>query len=186
MMDRINAATPAYRPGFLANGLPITKKNIQAALAAIQDTCPTGTVWTNRGPSNPSDKYRYDSAIPYYDRGGGRYEGGPSGACNSFAAAVSDAIFGEDAPTYRHTDFSAIKTGDIVRIVDPESGQGHVVIVVDDPYISISGKKLAPQASGNVAGHVLWYDDWGVRCVIDVSTLIEQGEALGAYVISRY
>lgn len=66
-------------------------------------------------------------------------------ACSAFASELSDAVFG-DLPVYSHSDFEAIKIGDILLVNDG----GHAVIVVD-----ITDKGVVV-AEGNYKGRVHW------------------------------
>ena len=45
MMNRLNAEAPKYYEGYLTNGKPITKENIQAMLAEAEKGMPNGTKW---------------------------------------------------------------------------------------------------------------------------------------------
>lgn len=127
MMDRINAATPAYREGYLANGQPITEENIKAALDKIQQSMPEGTIW------GPEGKYNYYFG-KYSEKWG--YPGG--GGCAAFGWGVSDAIFGEDAPVIQHQNFDNLKIGDVIWI-KKEQTEGHVCVVMsnqdEDGYV---------------------------------------------------
>lgn len=66
-------------------------------------------------------------------------------ACSAFASELSDAVFG-DLPVYHHSDYEAIKIGDILLVNDG----GHAVIVVD---ITEKGVVVA---EGNFNGKVRW------------------------------
>ena len=66
-------------------------------------------------------------------------------ACSAFTSELSDAVFG-DLPVDYHSDFEAIKIGDILRVNDG----GHDVIVID---ITEKGVVVA---EGNFAGKVRW------------------------------
>jgi len=139
MMARINAATPAYREGYLTNGKPITDENILEMLAEIKETMPDGTEW------NTDDKYNYSNKLGY------------GGGCNGFGYAVSDALFGEDAPVFEHNDFSKLKIGDVIWIRDalpdsPNETYSHVMVVMSHPN-SIDRFRTC---SGNVSGEVSW------------------------------
>ena len=112
MMDRINAST-TYQEGCLTNGKPITEENIKELLAKFEEAMPTGSPW-----------YGGDKAYLYYSPKLGNGMG-----CNSFAYAVSDAIFGKNAPMNKHQDFGQIKVGDIVWIKNGDSSQSHVAVI---------------------------------------------------------
>ena len=115
MMDRINAST-TYREGYLTNGKPITEDNIKELLAKFEETMPTGSPWYGGTP----DESKY-----YYSSQGLGYGGG----CNSFAYAISDALFGKQAPVTRHQNFDQLKVGDVVWLKNSVSGYNHVVVV---------------------------------------------------------
>ena len=46
MMNRLNAEAPKHYKGYLTNGKPITKENIQAMLAETEKGMPDKTAWT--------------------------------------------------------------------------------------------------------------------------------------------
>lgn len=115
MMDRINAVTPAYREGYLTNGKPISEKNIREMAEAILEDMPKGSPW-GTGPT-----YYYNSACGYY------------GGCGSYACAVSDYIFGEDAPVNQHKNFGSIKVGDIDYKNDAQNVDGHAMFAIGNP-----------------------------------------------------
>lgn len=158
MMNRINAATPAYREGYLTNGQPITTENIQAMLAEMQVSMPEGTTW------NKDSKYRYQSPV----FGGG-------GACNSFAYAVSDAIFGEDAPLNKHQNFDDLKVGDVIWVKTATDG-GHVYVVTGEP----DAEGYFDACDGNSGGKVSWtsYGNTRIKTNPDYNTT--------TYIYSRY
>jgi len=145
MMDRINAATPAYREGYLANGQPITEENLKAAIEKIEESMPAGSPW--------SADEKYDYLFGQYSDKWGEVGGG---GCNSFGWAVSDAIFGEDAPVVRHQNFDQLKIGDAVWVRNgiwaPDNEgtgySGHVYFITsnqdEDGYVDT--------ANGNVLG----------------------------------
>ena len=59
-------------------------------LAEAQESMPEGTPWS------ADSKYNYSTMV--FAEKGSYNEGG----CNSFAAALSDYIFGKDAPSSMH------------------------------------------------------------------------------------
>lgn len=138
MMDRINAATPSYRAGYLTNGKPITTENIQEMLAGIERTMPAGTQWSK----GEQFKYITPMFIGFYR----------VGACNAFGAAISDAIFGEDAPITRHQNFSQIKVGDVIYFKNGKD-VSHVSVCITEPDSS----SYFEICDGNVSGKVSWH-----------------------------
>ncbi len=112
MMDRINAST-TYREGYLTNGKPITEENIKELLAKFEETMPTGSPWDD------------SSTFNYQSRGFGFTK-----ACSSFAAAVSDSLFGKSAPITRHQNFDQLKVGDVVWLKNTATGYYHAIVVI--------------------------------------------------------
>lgn len=135
MMDRINAATPAYREGYLTNGEPISDSNIQSMMSEMEKSMPDGTTW------DANEKYDYHSVK--LGRGGG---------CNSFAYAVSDAIFGEDAPLTKHQRFEEIKIGDVIWSKNISGSIGHLVVVTSNP----DEDGYFDTCDGNNGGKISW------------------------------
>ncbi len=163
MMDRLNAEAPKYYEGYLTNGKPITEENIQAMLAEAEKGMPTGTPW--------DDSYFYDyttKMFPGY---------GIAGGCNSFAAGLSDYIFGKTAPVNRHQNFDDLKVGDLVYLKSSKTGYSHVVFVTDlrpttaDSYMC---------ADGNNDTYGVW---WGQYDYTDDWSATQKAET---YVYSRY
>lgn len=126
MMDRLNKEAPKYYEGYLTNGKPITEENIKAMLAEAEKGMPDGTAWT-------ADLFYdyYTSCFPGYRQVGG---------CNSFAAALSDYIFGKNAPVTKHQDFDKLKVGDVIWLKD--GAWGHVVVITDDYPTTIDSYML--------------------------------------------
>lgn len=138
MMDRINAATPAYQEGYLTNGKKITDANILEMLEEMKASMPEGTTWSK------DLKFNYRSS----KLGGG-------GACNAFAYAMSDAIFGEDAPLTKHQDFENIKIGDVIWEKNTSGSISHVSVVISNPDVN----GYFDLASGNYSKEVTWDDE---------------------------
>ena len=139
MMDRINAITPEYREGYLTNGKPATEENIKAELAKIQITMSQGTQWDS------DERYKYTTfdAINL--------------ECASYARAISDYLFGEDAPLYVYDNLimDKVNVGDIVYIYKGNSfvySIMHWVIVTDKTDTGFSS------TSGNYNKSVYWTD----------------------------
>ena len=137
MMNRLNAEAPKYVEGYLTNGKPITKENIKAMLAEAEKGMPDETTW---------------DASTYYDyltRLFGNYAS--YGGCHSFAAALSDYIFGKDAPVKKHQDFDNLKVGDVIWWKDSSIGRSHVVFVTD-----LSSATEYTCCNGNLSKCVFW------------------------------
>lgn len=159
MMNRINAGTRPYVAGQLTNGKPITADNIREMLELFKDNFPDGTPWED------SDFYRYNS--PSF---------GSVRACSAFAAALSDSIFGEDAPIRKHQDFNALKPGDVIWLKNIENGYWHALLVIAvDP-----GADRFTACSGNHGKTVCWSE------IGRFSILNESSIAPYSYVFSRY
>lgn len=159
MMNRINAGTRPYVAGQLTNGKPITADNIREMLTIFEGSFPEGTAWED------SDFYRYNS--PSF---------GSVRACSAFAAALSDSIFGEDAPIRQHQDFNALKPGDVIWLKNIENGYWHALLVTAaDP-----GADRFTACSGNHGKTVCWSETGRF------SILNESSVAPYSYVFSRY
>ncbi|MCI8828748.1 MAG: hypothetical protein HFE98_07850 [Ruminiclostridium sp.] len=101
--------TPPSSQYTLANGKPITTENIQAILYGLKSSYPEGMRWTNANA--------YYSA-PLNTMGYG---------CAAFAFRCSDAVFGTLPVTGKHSDFSRVRVGDILRI----NNDSHSVVVLE-------------------------------------------------------
>lgn len=140
MMARLNGEAPAYTEGYLTNGKPITEVNIKEILAEAQESMPDYTPWS------ADSKYNYSTMV--FAEKGSYNEGG----CNSFAAALSDYIFGKDAPSTMHQDFDQLKVGDIVWMKDSSTGYQHVALVTDVRLV----EGFFSHGDGNVSSMVQW------------------------------
>ena len=118
MMNRLNAEATKYVEGYLTNGKPITEENIKAMLAEAEKGMPNETTW------DASSQYRYGRPNFYPGTSG-------STGCNSFAAALSDYVFGLKASVTVHQDFDNLKVGDVIWWKDSSIGRSHVVFVTD-------------------------------------------------------
>lgn len=118
MMDRINAST-TYREGYLTNGKPITEENIKELLAKFKETMPEESPWYDISINNGASGY-YSSLFGY------------CGGCHSYAAAVSDALFGKDAPVNKHQNFDQLKVGDVVWVKNSQTNSSHVIFITSD------------------------------------------------------
>ncbi|MCM1160708.1 MAG: Ig-like domain-containing protein [Roseburia sp.] len=126
----------------------LTEKQVYADMIAMKSKYPEGMKWTNAN---------------YYAWKGGIYSGGYG--CAGFAFAISDAAFG-DLPARKHTDFSSIRVGDIVRM----NNDTHSVIVLE---VKENGVVVA---EGNYNSSV----HWGRQ--ISFSAI----RSTGTYVLTRY
>lgn len=163
MMDRINAST-TYREGYLTNGKPITEENIKELLAKFEETMPTGTPW--------------DESYTYKSRAFGDVY-----ACSAFGAAISDALFGKDAPMTKHQNFDQLKVGDVVWMKNTATGyyHGFVVTSLDSPPGYGPGK--FEHCDGNVDGKVSWS---GVGTLIGYGGFEKPEITSETYIYSRY
>ena len=112
----------------LLEGYTDAQAEAKKILNTFKTKYPTGTPWG------------YEKEYPWV-----RYRNFKAKACSAFASELSDAVFG-DLPVYSHSDFEAIKIGDILLVND----SGHAVIVVD---ITEKGVVVA---EGNFNGKVRW------------------------------
>ena len=101
--------TPPSSQYTLANGKPITTENIQSILYGLKSTYPEGMRWTN------ANSY-YSAALNTMGYG-----------CAAFAFRCSDAVFGTLPVTGKHSDFSRVRVGDILRI----NNDSHSVVVLE-------------------------------------------------------
>ena len=136
MMDRINAST-TYTAGYLTNGKPITEENIKELLAEFEETMPHGTTWT--------ESFLYSS--PKF---------GSVHACSAFGAAISDALFGGNAPLSRHQNFSQLKAGDVVWMKNTATGYYHAFVVMSLTPPPGYSSDCFSTCDGNVSGKVYW------------------------------
>lgn len=161
MMNRLNAEAPAYTPGYLTNGKPITEENIKEMLAEAQESMPEGTPWATGSTYYYSTGVFADAGYPLV------------GGCESFAAALSDYIFGKGAPSTMHQNFDQLKVGDVVWMKDSSTGEDHCVLVTGfgDGYFKVT--------NGSSSSTV----QWGAG--MNVSRWSETKKA-ETYVFSRY
>lgn len=137
MMNRVNRGTPYCQEGRLPNGKSRTEENIQELLALVKEGCPDGTVW--------SDSTRFD----YRPR---RFS--PVKGCLSFGLAVSDFVFGEDAPLTQYREIPTLAVGDVIHIRFQEVERVLIVTGLDKE----EGNYTACELERN--GKVKW-DAWG-------------------------
>lgn len=91
------------------------EETVKKKILALQNTYKEGTTWTN-------DDFYFWKAKNMYCYG-----------CIALAGKISDTVFGTDAPVKTHKDFSAIKSGDHIRI-----GNYHSVIVISHTSDSVT------------------------------------------------
>ena len=162
MMARLNGEAPVYTEGYLTNGKPITEANIKEMLADVQESMPQYTPWDD------GKDYDYTTRVfPQYSSVGG---------CASYAAALSDYIFGKDAPSTTHQNFDQIKVGDIVWIQDSSTGEDHIVLVIDTSGLS---EGLFKVTDGNSSDMVHWDAGYNTNRWSDT-------KRAETYVFSRY
>lgn len=137
MMNRINRATPLCEKGRLPNGKSRTEGNIQELLELVKQGCPDGTVW--------SDTMRYDYRAPQFS---------PTHGCLSFGLAVSDFVFGEEAPVTQHRNFRTLSVGDVLHIRFDSVERVLILTSVDREEDAYTACELEKN------GKVDW-DEWG-------------------------
>ena len=102
-----------------------TEESVQAVLAQLKQTYPTGTVYPT----------------PYRSTSGGPYRRGTH--CSGWATLCSDAAFG-NLPWRRvdNPSWNQIRPGDLIRY--DNSGNGHVVVVISktDEYVKVTESGL--------------------------------------------
>lgn len=161
MMDRLNAEAPKYYEGYLTNGKPVTEANIKEMLAAAEQSMPSRTKW------DESSFYNYGTRAY-----GGNYF--YTQACSAFACALSDYIFGKDAPVTTHQDFDNLKVGDIVAGRNSKNGYSHAFLITSIHPTTADSYEVT---NGNLGGLVMW------NCYQYTSTWGDMSES---YVYSRY
>ena len=160
MMTRI-MANVTYTPGYLSNGQPITEDNIKALLAEIKTSMPEGTPW------DEDDRFNYSGKLGY------------GGACNSWGYAVSDYLFGKEAPLTKHQNFDQLKVGDVVWMKNSATNYSHVYVVTSltNPYW---GEGTYSTCDGNNDNGVSW-EGHGRFTTFDKPEV-----SSGTYIYSRY
>lgn len=101
--------TPEPEEAVLANGKPITEANVLEIINGLRGEYYEGMPWTN------SNSY-FSPAVRMTGYG-----------CAGFALICSDAAFGNLPVTANHSDFDAIKAGDMLRI----NNDTHSVVVLE-------------------------------------------------------
>ena len=118
-------STQPYREELPATPSTPTEESVQATLAQLRETYPTGT----------------EFPTPYRSTSGGPYHRGTH--CSGWATLCSDAAFG-DLPWRRvdNPSWEQIRPGDLIRY--DNSASGHVVVVISktDEYIKVTESGL--------------------------------------------
>lgn len=137
MMNRINLATPRCGEGCLPNGKARSEEAIGELLELVKEGCPEGTVWST------TERYDYKSL-----------RAAPARGCLAFGMAVSDFVFGEEAPLIVPRNLRSLAVGDMVYIKGVKSDRVLILTGVDyeeDHYTACSLERN---------GKVSW-SDWG-------------------------
>lgn len=137
MMTRINLATPRCEEGRLPNGKPRNEENIGELLELVKEGCPEGTVWS------VTQRYDYKSL-----------RAAPARGCLAFGMAVSDYVFGEEAPLIIPRTLRNLAVGDMVYIKGVESER--VLILTGVDYEEDHYTACALERNGKVS-----WSDWG-------------------------
>ena len=104
------------------------EETVKKKILALQNTYKEGTTWTN------DDLYFWKTKNMYCY------------GCIALAGKISDTVFGKDAPVKTHKDFSAIKSGDHIRI-----GNYHSVNVISHTSYSVT------VVEGNYNSSIHWF-----------------------------
>ena len=137
MMNRVNAGTPLCEEGRLPNGKTRSEENIQELLDLAREGCPDGTVW--------SETVRYDYRPRQFS---------PVKGCLSFGLAVSDFVFGEEAPLTQYRELPTLRVGDVLHIRGGDAERVLVLTGIDREEDCYTACELERN------GKVKW-DSWG-------------------------
>lgn len=137
MMDRVNRGTPRCEEGRLPNGKSRSEENIRELLDLAKQGCPDGTVWSR------SDRYDY-RPLRFVKVDG----------CLSFGLAVSDFVFGEEAPLTQYREIPTLRVGDVVHIQFDEVERVLILTSIDREEDFFTACELEKN------GKVKW-DSWG-------------------------
>ena len=113
--EGITIQTPTPAVPTLPNGAPMTDENIREILYGLKTDYPEGMRWTN-------DNSYKSTALRITGYG-----------CAGFALICSDAVFGDLPISATHSDFDAIRVGDMVRV----NNDTHSVVVLEKRTDSI-------------------------------------------------
>ena len=139
--------------GYLTNGKPATEENVLELLRQIEKDWPNGTIWDKRDtPGTYKNEVPSTVAVRLMTANGvnGYY------ACGGYAAMVSSLVFGDTAnPARRVEDLSQIRPGDIIFLVNNNTGKPwHVIVALESP----NGMNSVHYTDGNHGGTVYWPD----------------------------
>ena len=137
MMKRINRETPRCEEGRLPNGKLRNEANIQELLELAKQGCPDGTVWSG------TERYDY-MALKY----------GPARGCMAFGMAVTDFVFGEEAPLLGIQTHRRLEVGDLISITG--AGVERVLILTEVDYEEDYYAACELKANGKVK-----WNQWG-------------------------
>ena len=137
MMNRVNRETPLCKEGRLPNGKTRSEENIAGLLELVKQGCPDGTVW--------SETVRYDYRPRQFS---------PVKGCLSFGLAVSDFVFGEEAPLTQYRELPTLRVGDVLHIRGGDAERVLVLTGIDREEDCYTACELERN------GKVKW-DSWG-------------------------
>lgn len=137
MMSRVNRGTPRCEEGRLPNGKLRTEENIQELLELAREGCPDGTVW--------STTVRFDYRPRLFS---------PVKGCLSFGLAVSDFVFGEDAPLTQYRELPTLAVGDVIHIRFQEMERVLILTGLDQEEDTYTACEL-------VQNEKVKWDTWG-------------------------
>ncbi len=165
----------------LTNG-KILKCNVKVTAASSSES--SGSSSSSSGSS--ADKKIYNKIIAMKSKypEGSRYDESTKykgySACQAFAYLMSDTAFGKDKPYYRHYDFGALRTGDIIyQVPGSKLSDGsyttttHALVVLK----ADSSKDELVLCEGNYMGKAHWGSTYSIS---------EFALNAGASVTSRY
>ena len=139
--------------GCLANGKPITEKNVLELLKQIEQDWPNGTVW---GTRDTPGTYKNEVPSTEAKRLMNTYKVNAYYGCGGYAGMVSSLIFGDTAnPAHQVEDLSRIRPGDVIFLVRNDTSKlWHVMIALESP----NGMNAFHCTDGNNGQTVYWPD----------------------------